>query len=154
LPNLFLLEQKKLKTLFLNHYLPFPLDNGGAIAHSSMIEALGSESDVHLVVITSSPHPAEKIKAAQDHFKRFCRKFTFHYDPAVRPSYSKLIIAWHYLLGRPHKGGWSAAQVESLRRLIEAEKIDVMWVGSPFTGKYLCCHRRHNLQAGVGDPQC
>ncbi len=125
-----------MKTLFLNHYLPFPLDNGGAIAHSNTIEALGSESDVHLIVITSSPDPKEKIEAAQDHFEKFCRKFTFHYDPTVRPSYSKLIIAWHYLTGRPHKGSWSAAQVESLRRLIQAEKIDVMWVGSPFTGKY------------------
>jgi glycosyltransferase involved in cell wall biosynthesis len=123
--------------LFINHYLPFPLDNGGHIATSSMIEMIAKEADVDLLMLGKHHHSEEKLAAARDHYLSFCKSFTYQFTPYVRPSYQKSKIAWHYLTGIPHQGDWSPKCLDILAEIVSAGKTDIIWAGHTKAGKYL-----------------
>jgi glycosyltransferase involved in cell wall biosynthesis len=123
--------------LFLNHYLPFPLDNGGHIANSSIIEMIAKKASVDLVILGKEIYPEENVAAARDHYLRFCRSFRYQYTPFVRPSYNIVNIVWHYLTGVPHRGDWSQKCISILSETVSKLKTDIIWAGSTYAGKYL-----------------
>jgi sugar transferase (PEP-CTERM/EpsH1 system associated) len=126
-----------MKILFICHRIPFPPNKGEKIRSYNILKHLARKHDIHLATLLDDRRDCEHIPELSSLVKEIV------YD-TIRPGLKTVLSGFSVFRSRPISAAYfySPAVQFSIDRLLEQEKIDVVFCSSSSTAEYVL-HSRH-----------